>query len=205
MAHKSTTQEIITLRKMFDMIDTSHNGTVDFNEFKQGLRKSRFSEDELAQIFDSIVSLPGRLVADCGFYLTAYHALCYLKDVDHSGQIQYTEFLAATLEARGYLEEERIAEAFQAIDRDGSGFIDKGELTVLLGKSCTEEQIDEIIKTADKNNDGKISYEEFFSVFRDQTMILAAQVGEFDEATEVYDDDDFFAGMSFQFDPNSDM
>jgi calcium-dependent protein kinase len=128
-----------------------------------------------------------------------------LKDVDHSGQIQYTEFLAATLEARGYLEEERIAEAFQSIDRDGSGFIDKDELKEVLGKSCTEEQIDEIIRTADKNNDGKISYEEFFSVFRDQTMILAAQVGEFDEATEDYDDDDIFAGMSFQFDPNSDM
>jgi Ca2+-binding EF-hand superfamily protein len=62
MAHKSTTQEIITLRKVFDMIDKSHNGTVDFKEFKQGLRKSRFSEEELAQIFDSVVSLPGQVV-----------------------------------------------------------------------------------------------------------------------------------------------
>ncbi|CAB9526764.1 MAP kinase-activated protein kinase 2 (Fragment) [Seminavis robusta] len=179
IAHKSTTQEIIALRKVFDSIDKSHNGTVDFAEFKQGLGRSGFTEQELAQIFESI-------------------------DVDHSGQIQYTEFLAATLEARGYLEEDRIAEAFAAIDRDGSGFIDKSKLTSILGQSCTSEQIDEIIKIADKNNDGKISYDEFFDVFRDQTMILAAQIGEVDEPTDLYDDDDF-ADFSLDFDPNSGM
>ena len=103
------------------------------------------------------------------------------------------------------MEEERIAEAFQSIDRDGSGFIEKYELAEVLGSSCTKAQIDEIMEVADTNNDGKISYDEFFNVFRDQTMILAAQVGEFDESTDVYDDDDIFAGMNFEFDPNSDI
>ena len=64
MAHKSTTQEIIALRKVFDLIDKSHNGTVDFKEFKQGLQQSRFSDEELAQIFDSIVSFC-LAVVDC--------------------------------------------------------------------------------------------------------------------------------------------
>lgn len=126
------------------------------------------------------------------------------QDVDKSGQIQYTEFLAATLEARGYLEEERIAEAFQSIDRDGSGFIDKDELKIVLGESCTAEQIDDIVRAADKNNDGRISYEEFFDVFRDQTMILAAQVGDFTEPTAEYDTDSF-DDFDFDFDPNADM
>ena len=55
IAHKSTTQEIIALRKVFDSIDTSHNGTVDYDEFREGLKRSRFSDEELGQIFESIV------------------------------------------------------------------------------------------------------------------------------------------------------
>lgn len=107
------------------------------------------------------------------------------------------------MEARGYLEEERIAEAFASIDRDGSGFIDKDELKDVLGDNCTPEQIEDIIEAADKNNDGRISYDEFFDVFRDQTMILAAEVGDFTEPTEVYESDEF--DFDFDFDPNADM
>lgn len=177
IAHKSTTQEIIGLRRVFELMDTSRNGTVDFKEFKKGLAQSRFTDEEMEQIFESI-------------------------DVDKSGQIQYTEFLAATLEARGYLEEERIAEAFQSIDRDGSGYIDREDLRKILGASCTPDQIDEIVRMADKNKDGIISYEEFFDVFRDQTTILAAQIGDMDETTYHLDDDDPFGSMTFDFDPN---
>jgi len=108
------------------------------------------------------------------------------------------------LEARGYLEEERIAEAFESIDRDHSGFIDKDELKEVLGESFTMEQIDDIIRAADKNNDGRISYDEFFDVFRNQTMILASQVLDFTETTEAYESDEF-DDFDFSFDPNADM
>jgi calcium-dependent protein kinase len=200
IAHKSTTAEIITLRTVFDLIDKSRNGTVDLKEFKEGLAQSRFTEQEIEQIFASIVSFERNLIhARLRFDLTRNS----MQDIDGSGYIQYNEFLAATLEARGYLEEERIAEAFQSIDRDNSGFIDFEKLRAVLGGSCTESQIDEIIRTADKNNDGKISYDEFFDVFRDQTMILAAEIGNVDEATERFDDD--FGDISFDFDPNQDL
>lgn len=205
IAHKSTTQEIISLRKVFDSIDKSHNGTVDLNEFKEGLAESRFTEQEMDQIFESIVSLFRNGIVWCMLFV-ANMEYCYasMKDVDGSGSIQYNEFLAATLEARGYLEEERIAEAFQSIDRDNSGFIDYDKLRVVLGDSCAEDRIGEIIRAADKNNDGMISYDEFFDVFRDQTTILAAQVGDFDtEPTEHYADDEF-EDFNFDFDPNQD-
>ena len=35
----------------------------------------------------------------------------------------YTEFLAATLEAHGYIEEERVANAFDRLDSDDSGML----------------------------------------------------------------------------------
>ena len=40
-------------------------------------------------------------------------------------------------------------------------------------------------------------------MFRDQTMIMAAELGDFDEPTEHYGDDDF-GDLSFNFDPNQD-
>jgi calcium-dependent protein kinase len=34
----------------------------------------------------------------------------------------YTEFLAATIEAHGYIAEERVAEAFDRLDADETGY-----------------------------------------------------------------------------------
>jgi hypothetical protein len=39
------------------------------------------------------------------------------KDTNHNGRIMYTEFLAATVEAHVRIGEDRIAEAFDRIDR----------------------------------------------------------------------------------------
>ncbi len=42
-----------------------------------------------------------------------------------NGVILYTEFIAATLELHGRVEEKRLAEAFDLMDDDDSGFISK--------------------------------------------------------------------------------
>jgi Ca2+-binding EF-hand superfamily protein len=44
------------------------------------------------------------------------------QDLNQNGKINYTEFLAATIDAHGYIEEDRIAEAFDKLDIDGTGF-----------------------------------------------------------------------------------
>ena len=49
-------------------------------------------------------------------------------DLDGSGKIRYTEFLAATIEVHGAIDEERLAEAFDRIDCDDSGYISFGKL-----------------------------------------------------------------------------
>ena len=45
-------------------------------------------------------------------------------DTDNSGQIDYTEFIAATLDSQVYLREEYLMAAFNMFDTDGSGKID---------------------------------------------------------------------------------
>jgi hypothetical protein len=88
----------------------------------------------------------------------------------------YTEFLAATIEAHGHIEEARIAEAFDRLDSDDSGFISRKNLREVLGKGCTAEQIDAIMKSADVNGDGKISYAEFLEAFRKETEAIADNI-----------------------------
>ena len=54
--------------------------------------------------------------------------------------------------------------AFKDLDKDGNGTLSRDEIRALFKHpKCqyTDEQIEEIINEADKNNDGSISYEEF--------------------------------------------
>ena len=67
----------------------------------------------------------------------------------------YTEFIAASLEAQGHIEEERVAEAFDRLDSDDSGFISKENLAEFLGKEKHSPEIDAIIKDIDGDGDGQ--------------------------------------------------
>lgn len=53
-------------------------------------------------------------------------------DTDGSGEINYTEFLAATMDAKLYMREEYLRTAFNMFDKDGSGKIDNEEIISLL-------------------------------------------------------------------------
>jgi calcium-dependent protein kinase len=56
MAHKSTTREILQLRKAFDQYDSNNDGIITFEEFKMALETLTLPEEEILQIFESIVS-----------------------------------------------------------------------------------------------------------------------------------------------------
>jgi len=74
--------------------------------------------------------------------------------------------LAATIEAQGAISEERLAEAFDRLDSDDSGYISSANLKEILGADFPEEEIDAIIKEASKN--GQISYSEFLALWEEQ-------------------------------------
>jgi hypothetical protein len=94
--------------------------------------------------------------------------VCFLQDLDGSGMLRYTEFLASTIEAQGAIDERRLAEAFDRLDTDDSGFITKEALQEILGEGFPEAEIDKIIKESDLTKDGKISYMEFLAQWQDQ-------------------------------------
>jgi Ca2+-binding EF-hand superfamily protein len=63
------------------------------------------------------------------------------------------------------LNDERLRQAFDNFDRDGSGQITAEELKALLGyegnDAKTEAAIKDIFLKVDKSGDGKISFDEF--------------------------------------------
>ena len=68
-------------------------------------------------------------------------------DTDGNGTINYTEFLAATMDQTTYAREEYLRTSFNMLDRDGSGKIDSSELLALLAGDdfrdmYTQEQLD---------------------------------------------------------------
>ena len=88
--------------------------------------------------------------------------------MDGSGRIRYTEFLAATIEAQGAISEERLAEAFDRLDSDDSGYISAENLAEMLGKDFSRAEIDEIIGEASVTHDNRVSYAEFLSLWENK-------------------------------------
>lgn len=82
--------------------------------------------------------------------------------------INYTEFLAAALETQGTIAEYRLAEAFDQMDSDDSGYISREDLRRILGEHTEEGYINQLISEADFKKDGRISYDEFLQVFAEK-------------------------------------
>ena len=79
-------------------------------------------------------------------------------DSNHSGEIDYTEFLVATLNQELLLDEAKLKEAFGAFDKDGDGHIDVQEIKGLMaGVELTDEEWLELMEEYDVDGDGKVS------------------------------------------------
>lgn len=66
-------------------------------------------------------------------------------DTDNSGQIDYTEFLAAAMDQQTYMRNDYMRTAFNMFDSDGSGSISPDELKAILSsdemKGMFEEEL----------------------------------------------------------------
>jgi calcium-dependent protein kinase len=151
IAHKSSSEEIVMMRDAFRHYDTEKDGYISYDEFCNALKECSLDEKTLNSVFNSI-------------------------DVDKNGKISYCEFLAAALEARTNIDEERVADAFDHLDHSDTGFISKEDLASLLGHDKNSEDVQRLIQGADTDKDGKISFQEFLAVFRKEERRLAHAV-----------------------------
>jgi serine/threonine protein kinase len=140
IAHKSTSEEIGRLRKVFKKYDSRRKGSISLEDFSACLKVYGWNDDYIRHLFEC-------------------------ADLDGTGKIKYTEFLAATIESTGLVTEERIAEAFDRLDSDDSGYISLEDLREIFGDDAPEEYIEQVIAEADIKRDRMISYDEFLSLW----------------------------------------
>jgi len=84
-------------------------------------------------------------------------------DTDGSGEIEYSEFVVATMNEKNLLNNNKLQTAFKMFDKDGGGSISIEEIKQVLsfGQNLEEDVVNQIIKQVDANGDGEISYDEF--------------------------------------------
>jgi Ca2+-binding EF-hand superfamily protein len=87
--------------------------------------------------------------------------------ISGNGKIEYNEFEKYMIEHYKSPEEfqNSMMDAFRLFDKDGSGKIDAEELKeamMRLGDKLSQEEAEDMIKSADLDRDGKIDYEGTF-------------------------------------------
>jgi len=160
VAARINEDEIRELQDMFVLLDTNGDKMVTFYELKAGLDRLGKEEtvEDLRKLMESV-------------------------DVDGSKRIDYTEFLAASMDQRRGREEGACWAAFQVFDRDGSGEITWEELRLVLEDKdvidrMSDAAISRVMEECDKDQDGIIDFVEFMNMMRsspeglDGTMTL---------------------------------
>lgn len=152
MASQLSDERIVGLRAMFQQMDANNDGTLSLVEIKAGLQKNG-------------VACPPNL-----------EKMLQEADTDGSGVVDYTEFLAATMDKKVYSQESAVWMAFKKFDLDDSGQIDKNELSKVLGDGGlieamrlndeAKENLESIFNQVDVNGDGLIDFDEFFQMLR---------------------------------------
>jgi len=141
VAHRSDNEALREIRQAFRAIDTNSEGFINFDELRVVLERAHYDQETVQQIFNAV-------------------------DHDGTGVISYTEFIAACLEGTTIIQEDQLAEAFDRLDADDSGFISKENLRDILGNQFSPELVDEMIKEGDFKQTGHIDFEEFMAFMR---------------------------------------
>ena len=142
IASRLNDNEVKILKEIFENLDINKDGTLTLDEMKKGLEKLKDKnvDIDVKSIFKGI-------------------------DTDSSGRIDYTEFLASSINQKEFLRQERLNEAFKMLDKKGTGKISKEEIKKALKlDNVNEKTIELYIQKYDLNGDGNIDYNEFLNM-----------------------------------------
>ncbi|OXB71523.1 UNVERIFIED_CONTAM: hypothetical protein H355_013447, partial [Colinus virginianus] len=138
IAQHMSEKDINHLRQIFMTLDVDNSGTLSVQEIREGLKRLGWTEIPLD-----------------------LQAIIEEVDSDRSGHIDYTEFVAATMDKKLYMKEDVCWAAFRVFDLDGNGKISQDELKKVLGMPDVETAvgratIDALLNEVDLNGDGEV-------------------------------------------------
>jgi len=144
------------LRETFDEMDTDKNGTVSLEEFKHTMVKfGKMTEEEAERKFKN-------------------------ADFNKDTQLSFDELLLTVSDYQLRNVNERMYKMFLEIDVNRDNYLSPEEIKNYFEKTLKDDplvkelgllaELDDIVKEADKNNDGKISYAEFVEAINPEAL-----------------------------------
>ncbi|KAG1338017.1 calcium-dependent protein kinase 3 [Cocos nucifera] len=144
-------EEVEDIKDMFKLMDTDNDGSVSYEELKNGLAKfgSHLVESEVQMLIEAV-------------------------DTNGKGKLDYGEFLAVSLHLQRMANDEHLRRAFSYFDKDGNGYIEPEELRGALaedgaGATDSMDVANDILQEVDTDKDGRISYDEFVAMMKTGT------------------------------------
>ncbi|XP_059174804.1 calmodulin-beta-like [Physella acuta] len=139
------------IRELFRIFDKNHDNTISSSEL-------------------------GKMLTCMGMEISEEEVSTLMKELDKNGngKIEYREFKAFMQDEirrseESPLEQEKaIRMAFKVFDQNGDGVIDEAELRAAmknLGEPLSDNELNEMMREADVDQDGKINYEEFIKIW----------------------------------------
>lgn len=125
-------------------MDKDRSGIVSRNELKKGfvLAGVPITEQELDQIFENV-------------------------DDNNSGEIDFSEFVIASIKKETIFTNENIKACFRLFDRDRSGSISLFEFTLKFEqRGISKSEMKNLVAEVDLNGDGEIDIDEFSQILR---------------------------------------
>ena len=147
--HFPQIKDVINSCKLFNQIDKSGDGKITKAELVKGLSeryKCKTLEKDVNEIFKNL-------------------------DMDNNGYIGYEEFVRAAVSKEYFVKDNVLRFAFRYFDKDDSGEITFDEIEKLFAQSIPDKKnvhdsLKSIILEVDRNNDDKITFEEFSIVMK---------------------------------------
>ena len=89
-------------------------------------------------------------------------------DYANNKHINYSEFIAATIDAREFLTESRLKAIFNSFDTDSSGIITEENIFLAmqkLGREISRDDVHTMLASHDTDGDGVLIFDEFKAIF----------------------------------------
>ena len=146
LINRLTHTDIVNLKEAFNAIDTEKTGMITCQELMTVMNQNGFNQSE-----EEVKKIMKRINGD---------------EDSHNNHpiINYTDFLAATLDIKKYFNQQKLWNIFKYFDVSNNDYINVDDLKEIMRRTGREEDDKEIVRMIKENDiakDGKISFEEF--------------------------------------------
>ena len=175
MENHRYSKKIQNLRQAFNLFDQNNSGVISINDLGFAI-KSLGQKTTITELQDMLNNVD----LDYDGSVTFDEFLAMMSSIEQKNNHQFqkiqnneNENEKINIESLETMEDAEIRAAFEVFDQDQDGFISKYELAqtmIKLGEDLTNQDIDEMMKEADKDGFGRVSFEQF------KTMILGYNI-----------------------------